>query len=204
MATKIGPEKGKKPGPGVGYITHGFPAAGLRRTVRHITGHNAEGQGIFLSTDCGDHHRLMGENEAVANILYSTRESPVDMAGDIDVVKAKEAEPPLHYHNGTVVRMVDFGPGVESPLHRAVSLDYGVVIEGEFELTLDSGETRIMRQGDFSVNRGAMHAWRNLTGNGTLPGRMLWILLDCKPFVLNNGQEAQEDLGDLAQYYQGR
>lgn len=92
---------------------------------------------------------------------------------------------------------------VSSPLHRAVSLDYGVVIEGEFELTLDSGETRIMRQGDFCVNRGAMHAWRNLTGNGTLPGRMLWVLLDCKPLIIN-GQEAEEDLGELAPYYQGR
>lgn len=60
-----------------------------------------------------------------------------------------------------------------------------------------------MRQGDFSVNRGAMHAWRNLTGNGTLPGRMLWVLLDCKPIVIN-GQDAKEELDYLAQYYVGR
>lgn len=93
MATITEAEKKDKTRPGVGYITaDGFPAAGLRRTVRHITGHNTEGKGIFLSTDCGDHHRVMGEQEAIANILYSTRECPVEMGGDIDVVKAKEAE----------------------------------------------------------------------------------------------------------------
>lgn len=93
MAT-INPEleKKEKTGPGVGYVTHGFPAAGLRRTVRLITGHNTEGKGVFLSTDCGDHHRVMGEEEAIANILYSTRETPVDMGNDVDVAKAKEAE----------------------------------------------------------------------------------------------------------------
>lgn len=81
--------------------------------------------------------------------------------------------------------MVDFGPGVGSPLHRAISIDYGVVIEGEFELTLDSGEIRVMRQGDVSVNRAGAHAWRNITGNGTLPGRMLYVILDAKDVVVN-------------------
>lgn len=33
-------------------------------------------------------------------------------------------------------------------MHRTVSIDYGVVLEGEIELTLDSGESRIMRRGD--------------------------------------------------------
>lgn len=78
---------------GAGYLTaDGFPAPGLHRTVRHITGHNAEGKGVFLSTDCGDHHRVMGNDQAVANILYSTSETPVDLNGDVDLVKAKETE----------------------------------------------------------------------------------------------------------------
>ena len=79
-------------GPGAGYITTGFPAPGLRRTVRHITGHNAEGKSVFLSTDCGDHHRIMGEQQAIANILYSTVETPVDVNGDVDIKQAKEHE----------------------------------------------------------------------------------------------------------------
>lgn len=77
---------------GAGYISQGFPAPGLRRTVRHITGHNADGKGVFLSTDCGDHHRIIGDRQALGNILYSTSETPVDLSDDKDVLHAKEHE----------------------------------------------------------------------------------------------------------------
>ncbi|KAJ2989153.1 hypothetical protein NUW58_g3617 [Xylaria curta] len=205
---------------GAGYIAQGFPAPGLRRTVRHITGHNSDGKGIFLSTDCGDHHRIIGDQQALGNILYSTSETPVDMTEDKDLIHAKDHEaniptyplyrnctantkkPPLHYHNGSVLRMIDFSPGLVSPMHRAVSLDYGVVLEGEFEMILDSGETRIMRQGDVSINRGCAHTWRNITGNGALPGRMLYVLLDSKPVITAKGEELGEYLAELAPYYE--
>lgn len=74
-----------------GYVQT-FPAPGLRRTVRHITGHNAEGKGIFLGTDCGDHHRIIGNEQAIANIIYSTKETPVELNGDVDLKYAKETE----------------------------------------------------------------------------------------------------------------
>ena len=35
-------------------------------------------------------------------------------------------------------------------MHRAMSIDYGVVIEGKFQITLDSGEKKIMLPGDMS------------------------------------------------------
>ncbi|KAK0758052.1 hypothetical protein N5P37_009350 [Trichoderma harzianum] len=180
-----------------------FCTPGLRRTVRHITGHNAEGKGVFIQTDCGDHHRIIGNEQALANIIYSTKETPVEMNGDVDLKYARENEPPLHIHNGSVCRMIDFAPDVISPMHRAVSLDYGIVIEGEFKLILDSGESRIMHQGDVSVQRASAHQWHNITGNGTLPGRMMWVLLDCKPIVIN-GQELKEELNELQPYYEGR
>ena len=74
-----------------GYVQT-FPAPGLRRTVRHITGHNAEGKGVFLSTDCGEHHRIIGNEQAIANIIYSTKETPVELNGDVDIKFAKENE----------------------------------------------------------------------------------------------------------------
>ncbi|KAK0622033.1 hypothetical protein B0T17DRAFT_609007 [Bombardia bombarda] len=180
-----------------------FPAPGLRKTVRHVTGHNAEGKGIFLSSDHGDHHRIIGNEQSVANILYSTKETPIDMANDVDVKYAAENEPGLHIHNGSVFRMIDFAPNVLSPMHRAVSLDYGIVLDGEFRLILDSGEERIMQQGDISINRASAHQWHNITGNGTLPGRMAWILLDCIPLTYN-GETLKEELNELQPYYEGR
>jgi hypothetical protein len=77
---------------GAGYIAQGFPAPGLRRTIRHITGHNDDGKAVFLSSDCGDHHRIIGEQQALGNILYSTFETPVDMNNNKDLEHAKEHE----------------------------------------------------------------------------------------------------------------
>ncbi|RYP19808.1 hypothetical protein DL765_003154 [Monosporascus sp. GIB2] len=182
---------------GIGYISTGFPAPGLRRTVRHITGHDAEGKAVFLSTDCGDHHLIMGEQQALANILYSTSETPVDLNGDVDIERAKTHE------YGTVVRMIDFAPNELTPMHRALSLDYGVVLEGEFELILESGEKRIMRQGDVSIQRATAHQWRNLSGGGTLPGRMMWVLLGVKDTIVN-GKKLEGFLGPLTPYYEGK
>lgn len=107
-------------------------------------------------------------------------------------------QPGIHVPHGSVIRLIDFAPGVESHLHRALSIDYGVVIEGVFELTLDSSESRIMHPGDVSVNRGAMHKWRNVDGDKS--GRMLFVLLDCKPLFVE-GKEIVEDLGALASEY---
>ncbi|OAG00262.1 uncharacterized protein CC84DRAFT_1102722 [Paraphaeosphaeria sporulosa] len=194
-----------------GPITQ-FPAKDLRHARRFITSHNTKGEGTFLADDDGAHHRVMVNGNAVANIIYSTNANPIDMNNDKDLVYARDNEvrisnyihiylyPGIHVPNGSVARLIDFAPGVESPLHRAMSLDYGVVIEGTFKLTLDSGEKRIMYPGDISVNRGAMHKWRNCDEQRS--GRMLFILLDVKPLIVG-GKVLSEDLGDLAGEYAG-
>ncbi|KAI5918780.1 hypothetical protein F4810DRAFT_715142 [Camillea tinctor] len=182
-----------------GPITR-FPADDLRPIKRYLTTHNSDGKAVFVSSqgDDGDHHRVMVRGKGAANIVYSTKENPVDLTDEKDLEYARSVEPGIHVPNGTVARMIDFAPGAESPMHRALSLDYGVVIEGEFELTLDSGESRIMYPGDVSVNRAGNHKWRNRST--TKSGRMLFILLDCKPFEVNR-KLIVEDLGELASEY---
>ena len=215
----------------IDFITDGYPAPGLRKCQRLITGHGEDGKGHFLVTDAGDHHRVMGEKQAVAVIPYSTKETPVELNDDADMKFARNNEvrfrplfsilssgirgqlthmlmralsqPGLHIPHGSVIRVIDFGPGLESPLHRAMSIDYGVVLEGEFELTLDSGESRIMRRGDVSVQRATAHKWRNITAGGTEPGRMMWVLLDCKELFVG-GEKVEGFLGELEKEYEGR
>ncbi|KAI1116260.1 NAD(P)-binding protein [Nemania sp. NC0429] len=183
--------------------SYGFPAPGLRRTVRHITGHDEAGKAVFLSTDCGDHHLIMGEQQALANILYSTHQTPVEINGDVDIKHAKENPPPLHYNNGTVMRMIDFAPNEISPMHRALTIDYGVVLDGVFELILESGERKILQQGDVCIQRATGHQWKNLSGGGTLPGRMLWFLVGVND-VYANGKKLEEYMGPLGVYYEGK
>lgn len=71
-----------------GPIT-GFPAEGLSNAQRHITGHNSEGQGVFLVSDHGDHHSIMAQGAGVQNILYQTRDSPVELTDNVDIDFAK-------------------------------------------------------------------------------------------------------------------
>lgn len=79
-----------------------------------------------------------------------------------------------------------------------MSIDYGVVIEGILEITLDSGEKRILHPGDVCINRGANHKWRNVLAGKS--SRALWVLLDVKPLYVG-GKLIEEDLGDLAPEY---
>lgn len=69
-----------------------FPAEGLRHARRFITTHNKEGKGVFAVDDDGDHHRIMVDGLAVANIIYSTSGNPVDMNDDNDLVYARDNE----------------------------------------------------------------------------------------------------------------
>jgi len=190
---------------GIGYVSE-FPAPGLPKAKRLVTGFNEEGKGVFLPEDGpysnvdGDHFRVMGDGQALANILYWTKETPVNLNTDADLKNAHEKEPGLHAQNGTVVRMIDFGPGLESPMHRAMSIDYGIVLQGEFVITLDSGESRVMKQGDVSIQRATAHKWKNITENCTKPGRMLYILLDIQELTVN-GQKIEGFLGQLEQEY---
>ncbi|KAI1161558.1 hypothetical protein F5B18DRAFT_428883 [Nemania serpens] len=181
-----------------GAITK-FPAEGLRHARRFITSHNEKGQGVFVVDDDGDHHRIMVQGEAVANIIYSTKGAKVDLNDEKDLKYAKEKEPAIHVPGGSVARLIDFAPGMESPIHRAMSIDYGIVVEGKFLLSLDSGESKVMLPGDMSVNRGCMHKWKNLDEERS--GRMLFVLLDVEPYKAPNGEVLEEFLGDLAGDY---
>lgn len=94
--------------------------------------------------------------------------------------------------------MIDFSPGGASDFHRALTLGIGTVCEGEIELSLGPKEKRIMVPGDVSINRGAMHRWRNVSD--TKPARMLFIMLDVKPIIVN-GKALQFEMGTLMDEY---
>ena len=62
---------------------------------------------------------------------------------------------------------------------------------GVMELSLDSGEKRLMYPGDVSVNRCGMYRWRNVSQSH--PARMVYVLLGVKNAVAA-GEELKEDL----------
>lgn len=42
-------------------------------------------------------------------------------------------------------------------MHRTISVDYAVVLEGEIDLVLDDNLTKTMSKGDVAVQRGTVH-----------------------------------------------
>ena len=153
------------------------PENTLPKLNRYITTHDEAGRATF-SEKIPYEAQWQHIPEAAFFLGYVTKGFPVDFAQnqDISLYSTYLNSPPgLTVSNGTVLRIVDLQPGETSPMHRTVSLDYGVVIEGEIELILDSGEKRLMKRGDVSVQRGTNHAWRNTST--TQWSRMLYVLI---------------------------
>lgn len=173
----------------------------LRTIHRYITDHNDAGLAVINTSlptaipaktiEAGDRFYLG----------YTTPTFPADLSGGADLASyARDlAVPPgIVKPGGTVLRFVDIRPGGESPMHRTVSLDYGVVIEGEIDLVLDSGETRPLYRGDVVVQRGTNHLWRNRSA--TEWGRMMYVLQEARPLEVGGrrlGEEYGEGMGDI-------
>lgn len=131
------------------------------------------------------------------SLMYTTNKNPVDMTDSKDLTSYSSflhQPPQIVIPGGTVCRTVDFEPGYTSPMHRTLSCDFGVVLEGEVMLILDFGENRILKRGDVAVQRGTNHAWRN--SSQTKWCRMLFVLQAAKPLEIN-GQTLEEDEGGI-------
>ncbi|KAF2841836.1 cupin domain-containing protein [Patellaria atrata CBS 101060] len=159
----------------------------LRQVQRFITTHDKEtGKSIFSNAVPEETTMQALPDRMGFALSYVTKGFPVDLNNEKDIALYKpflESPPGLTVSEGTVLRHVDFPPSTTCVMHRTVSLDYGVVIEGEIEAILDSGETRILQRGDVCIQRGTMHAWRNTSEHDFC--RMMFILQACKPIELS-------------------
>lgn len=133
------------------------------------------------------------------SVSWTTASFPADLSDDRDVAAhdARMAQGSgatgLVVGGGTVLRYVDFAPGYACMMHRTVSVDYGIVLEGRVVSELDSGQTVTLGRGDVMVQRATMHAWRN--PSTTKWSRMVFCLQDCEPPRTKDGQVLKEDLG---------
>jgi quercetin dioxygenase-like cupin family protein len=170
-----------------------FSENGLPNINRYITTTDSSGKAI-LSNEIPS-TSIWQKIGSIANFFlgYTTRTFPVPLSSNNDISsynKDLSSPPGLTVSNGTVLRYVDMAPDSISPMHKTASLDYGIVLEGEIELVLDSGETQLMRRGDICVQRGTNHAWRNVTPNRGW-GRMVYVL------VAAQGEGLVEDLNGM-------
>ncbi|RMY29159.1 hypothetical protein D0866_08891 [Hortaea werneckii] len=173
------------------------PNTGLPTINRLITTHNNKGEAIFSDAVASETPQTEVGGGAIFGLHYCSENFPVEMNQDKDIQAYQSymnQAPGLVISSGTVLRTVDMPPGALSPMHRTVSLDYGIVLEGDIELVLDSGETRPMKRGDIAIQRGTNHAWRNMSSEKW--GRMLYVLQPSQPLQVA-GKTFGEDLADM-------
>ena len=170
---------------------------------RIVTGHDDHGKSIFTEDAAAPsvHTNPRRVGYHLTN-LWMTDQTPCLVGNEADPTsRPLTLEPPK---NGTVVRIVEFGPegewtknldgggareafgamgtnkastykpGGHPLMHRTESVDYALVLEGEIVIVLDDSE-RLMQQGDFLVERGTSHAWANRSAK---PCKMLFVLID--------------------------
>ena len=147
---------------------------------RVVTGHTPDGVSVVVSDGPVPVSREIPDDGVAFHEVWNTEGAPAR----IEAVEATEptqrtlAVPPPP--RGTKIRINEFAPGylddrgLQSPVHRTASIDYGIVLEGEITLIMDEGET-VVRAGDIVIQRGTNHGWANRSGK---PCRIAFVLID--------------------------
>jgi len=123
---------------------------------RVVTGHDDQGRARVLIDETVKNVASQ-RHGALYNVIWSSEGFPVNNDGDADPSGKKIG---TTISDGTVFRIVSFGPGVAPRNHRTDSIDYAVVMSGEIDMELDVGKVHL-KAGDVLVQRGTIHNWVN-------------------------------------------
>ena len=148
---------------------------------RIVTGHDQSGKAVVAADE-----RLRGATRAgragLARVeIWSTDHMPIDNS---DAAAAAQRAGFVRRYNyvgsgqGTVIRVTEIAPGSPKFMHRTETLDYAILLSGECDMELDSGEVAHLKAGDIVVQRGTMHAWVN---NSNAPCVFAFVLIDAEP-----------------------
>ena len=145
-------------------------------TIRRvITGHDDQGRAKVLIDETVKNVASQRPG-ALYSVIWSTEGFPVNNDSDADPSGRKIG---TTIPNGTVFRIVSFGPGVAPRNHRTDSIDYAVVVSGEIDMELDIGRVHL-KAGDVLVQRGTIHNWVN---KGAEPCVIAFTLVSAKSVI---------------------
>jgi mannose-6-phosphate isomerase-like protein (cupin superfamily) len=123
---------------------------------RVVTGHDDQGRARVLIDETVKNVASQRPG-ALYSVIWSSEGFPVNNDGDADPSGKKIG---TTISDGTVFRIVSFGPGVAPRNHRTDSIDYAVIMSGEIDMELDVGKVHL-KAGDVLVQRGTIHNWVN-------------------------------------------
>ena len=186
------------------------------RVRRVVTGHDAEGNSLFIADGQATNSMEMGSDSGLAiTELWETTATPASNQGSADAGNRKpRLEPPK---NGTLFRIVEFPPdskwqsrpdarrwaeaidashapdrkSSDPMMHKTSTIDYIVVLKGEIHAIVDKGET-LLRPGDVFIQRGTNHSW---SVRGNEPCIIAVVLVDAKPAGRTSKTSAAKSVG---------
>jgi uncharacterized cupin superfamily protein len=164
---------------------------------RVVTANDGSGKAV-AAIDGLSPHVVEYPGYAAATMVWQTAETPAGYQPRDRALDQKGVAPPPR---GTTCRIVEFPPhdearakglthrdvfrGVVAPdetrgparhahMHRTLSVDYAIVLEGEIDMLLDVGEVHLAA-GDILIQQATNHAWVNRSGAMC---RIAFVLID--------------------------
>lgn len=172
------------------------------RVRRVVTGHDAEGNSVFLTDGPAPNVKEMAAMPGLAlTDLWETKGAPARNEGTADDAdRPVRLEPP---RNGTILRIVEFPPdsawrgrtdgragfdsigaghaqdahSADPMMHKTATVDYIIVLKGEIHAIMDKGET-LLKPGDVLIQRGTNHSW---SVRGDAPCIIAAVLVSAAP-----------------------
>lgn len=151
-----------------------------------ITTHDKEGNSVFASDEAISQFFPFGPAASGFARFHSRLSVPVSNASmPPDLSKTLPRCPP----SGVTFCLTDIPPNYSAPMHRTLSCDYIAIMSGEIVLRLDGGEEKIVRAGEFIVQRGVNHEWINRSNEVC---RAMTVMVGAQKIVLEDGKELEE------------
>jgi quercetin dioxygenase-like cupin family protein len=152
-----------------------------------VTSHDAAGKSIFSSDNSLEPFAPFGPSKSSFSVFDVRSSVPVSNqeAQSEDYSHSIPRCPP----EGVLFGITNFPPHYTVPMHRTLSLDYCIVVSGEIAIELDGGEEKTVKAGDFIVQGGVNHRWRN---RGDEVCRVCFVMVGSQKVELEDGSKLEE------------
>lgn len=126
--------------------TKGAAVKGLAPCKRYIATHDASGKSVYTESpeQCFNASPGMGGYAR----SFSVDSIPANLTDEADIKAYRSEQGPTSYTGREIVNpqpganllVIDLEPGAQSAMHRTVSIDFSICVQGEIDHELDGGE----------------------------------------------------------------
>lgn len=124
----------------------GAAVKGLKPCKRYIATHNEKGTSIYAESPEQIFNAVPGAGGLARS--FAVGSVPADLTNDADIKAYRAEEGPTSYTRREIVPpqpganllVIDLEPGAMSAMHRTVSIDFSICVQGEIDHELDGGE----------------------------------------------------------------